>query len=292
MVTDAIAVLQEHEKVEAAGVDTALAEYKKLTDKPASEAPLSRSRVPRGPSAPRAPRPAASSPGAARRRRSDPDVAAALEDKRQQIRSLEAGRQRELETLRAQLAQAQLTLTPQHPTVIALQQKVDTLSAPDPQLEQLTRRGARAHGSNRAAAAGAPGPRAARVRPRSPASARYPVGAAGHPRSTARPPATPGRTPRPSSLARSSREPFAAYQEAVARIDGGEHGARGRPHGLQVPLHGGHPCRGTPQPKKPIAHDSGRGVGDRGRAAGAAAGGGSGPTGRVASSRSGRCSAA
>jgi uncharacterized protein involved in exopolysaccharide biosynthesis len=136
MVSDAIAVLQEHEKVEAAGVDAALDEYKKLTDR-ASGSP-SATPVPRAPAAPRAPRPAASSPTAAQTTPTiDPDVAAELDDKRQQIRSLETARQRELETLRGQLAQAQLTLTPQHPTVIALQQKVDTLTAPDPQLVQL-----------------------------------------------------------------------------------------------------------------------------------------------------------
>jgi uncharacterized protein involved in exopolysaccharide biosynthesis len=135
MVSDAIAVLQEHEKVEAAGVDAALDEYKKITDKPSAGAAATP--VPREPPAPRVARPAASSPTGQTIPTIDPEVAAALEDKRQQIRSLETGRQRELETLRAQLAQAQLTLTPQHPTVIALQQKVDTLSAPDPQLVQL-----------------------------------------------------------------------------------------------------------------------------------------------------------
>ncbi len=136
MVSDAIAVLQEHEKIEAAGVDAALDEYKKLTDKPAGSAVAPS--VPHGPATPRAARPAASSPTAGQTAPTiDPDLAAALDDKRQQIRSLETARQRELETLRAQLAQAQLTLTPRHPTVIGLQRKVDTLSAPDPQLLQL-----------------------------------------------------------------------------------------------------------------------------------------------------------
>jgi uncharacterized protein involved in exopolysaccharide biosynthesis len=140
MISDAINVLQEHAKTEADEVDAALAEYQKVTAAPpatvatpTAHAPPSRVAVWR-----RAPRPpsgsASASPAAAP---IDRDLAAALEDKRQQIRSLEAERQRELDVLRAQLAQSQLTLTPQHPTVIALQQKIDALSAPDAQLAQL-----------------------------------------------------------------------------------------------------------------------------------------------------------
>jgi hypothetical protein len=67
----------------------------------------------------------------------DPDLAQALEDKRQEIRALETQRQKEVDLVREQLATALVTLTPQHPTVVALQQKVDALSAPDPQLAQM-----------------------------------------------------------------------------------------------------------------------------------------------------------
>jgi uncharacterized protein involved in exopolysaccharide biosynthesis len=214
MVSDAIAVLQEHEKVEAAGVDSALAEYKQLTDKPAGSAAVTP--VPRGLAAPRAPRPVPSSAATTPTATTiDPDVAAALEDKRQQIRALEAARQHELETLRAQLAQAQLTLTPQHPTVIALQQKVDTLSTPDPQLLQL-------RAEERALMAriappvppGASSAMPARLAP-------YPVavGPAAVPALQVAHPLTPTEDPQ-TQLARSKLEgAIRRDQEAVARIE-------------------------------------------------------------------------
>jgi uncharacterized protein involved in exopolysaccharide biosynthesis len=78
-------------------------------------------------------RPAAGNPPSA----PDPELAASLDDKRRQIRALEDERQRELANLRQQLSQAQLTLTPQHPTVIALQQQIDSRSQPSPELAQL-----------------------------------------------------------------------------------------------------------------------------------------------------------
>ena len=46
-------------------------------------------------------------------------------------------KQDELEALKQQLLQAQLTLTPQHPTVISLQQQVDTMSQPGADLARL-----------------------------------------------------------------------------------------------------------------------------------------------------------
>jgi hypothetical protein len=138
MISDAIAVLQEHAKTEAVEVDAALEEYQKLNVRPAGSPPIPTIHfVPRGTAAPRVPRSAAAAGSPTVPAAIDPEIAAALEEKRQQIRSLEAERQRELDMLRTQLAQAQLTLTAQHPTVIALQQKIDTLSAPDPQLAQL-----------------------------------------------------------------------------------------------------------------------------------------------------------
>jgi hypothetical protein len=131
MIADAISVLEEHEKTEAEAVDAALEEYRKFAVKPPPVKP------PTG--APtmtmvRVPRPAAA---AVPMGIVDPDLSAELEAKRQQIRALEADRQRKLDAVRGQLAQAQLTLTPQHPTVIALQQQLDALSIPDPSLAQL-----------------------------------------------------------------------------------------------------------------------------------------------------------
>jgi hypothetical protein len=115
-------------------VDAALEEYRKVIVLPALAASASPRPVPR---APRAVAAARGVPTPAALQEIDPDLADALEEKREEIRSLEGQRQRDLESLRSQLAQAQLTLTPQHPTVIALQQKVDALNVPDARLAQL-----------------------------------------------------------------------------------------------------------------------------------------------------------
>jgi len=139
MITDAITVLQDHAKAELDHLNVALDEYQKLL---AEEGPRT---VPRGGDVGRrpvvggggggggpAPRPSAIAAVAP-----DPDLTAALDDKRRQIRALEDERQRELSGLRQQLSQAQLTLTPQHPTVMALQAQIDARSQPSPELLQL-----------------------------------------------------------------------------------------------------------------------------------------------------------
>jgi uncharacterized protein involved in exopolysaccharide biosynthesis len=140
MVSDAITFLQEREKARAHDLDVALDEYQQKRNEYEQKRNESLANSPA-----QAPSPTGPSPRARTRAASavpavssaDPDLTTALEDARRQIRALEDERQRELDTLRSQLAQAQLTLTPQHPTVIALQRKIDTLSAPDPQIAQL-----------------------------------------------------------------------------------------------------------------------------------------------------------
>lgn len=137
MLNDALAILLEHEKSERQSVDFALDEYQKTLDEQRQK--LMTGRTAPGP-APRpagggggggggAPRPVASAAP-------DPDLLAALDEKRRQIRALEEERQRELDGLRQQLTQAQLTLTPQHPTVQAIQQQIQSRSQPSPELIQ------------------------------------------------------------------------------------------------------------------------------------------------------------
>ena len=140
MITDAIAILTEHSKTEAAQVDQALDEVARVQaakNQAAIEAGQ-RAVVPPPVAAPgvrRAynpqPRPAivATAP--------DADLMKQLEDTRHQIKSIEDERARQLDTVRQQLAQAQLTFTPLHPTVQALQQKVDALKEPPSELVQL-----------------------------------------------------------------------------------------------------------------------------------------------------------
>ncbi|MDP9151549.1 MAG: hypothetical protein M3O36_16635 [Myxococcota bacterium] len=135
MIQDAIAVLEEHSKTELEQVDSALADYETLAaDRAAKMAPAAASVVV---AAPVQQAFASAAPHAGPPQMPDPDVAKALEEKRRQIRLVEDEHQRELDGMRQQLMQAQLTLTPMHPTVIALQQKVDTLSRPSPDLIQL-----------------------------------------------------------------------------------------------------------------------------------------------------------
>jgi hypothetical protein len=132
MISDAVAVLQGHSKEQLDQLDAALDEYQRVL---AELGPRS-DRVAANPAAVVYGRPRVSGGGGAP---VDPQLMAALEEKRHQIKSLEEARQRELEMLQQQLMQAQLGLTSHHPTVIALQQKVDSLSHPLPELAQLKR---------------------------------------------------------------------------------------------------------------------------------------------------------
>jgi uncharacterized protein involved in exopolysaccharide biosynthesis len=142
MINDALAILQEHEKTERQNVDVALDEYQKIIEEQRLKL------IPAGRQAVALPRPvpvailvggggggSAPAPHASLGGPVDPDLVAALEEKRRQVKSLEEERQREIEGLKQQLAQAELTLTPQHPTVQTLQQQVEARSkASSPEL--------------------------------------------------------------------------------------------------------------------------------------------------------------
>ena len=135
MISDAVGVLEQHAKAKATKVDEALAEFvsqrERLLPDPAE--PDTSSGMPGQRRAPVARR----SSGGAAAPSTDTDVARELEETRQRIRSLEDGRQRQIDSVRDQLRQAQLTLTPQHPTVIGLQRAFEGLSEPSPQLAEL-----------------------------------------------------------------------------------------------------------------------------------------------------------
>jgi uncharacterized protein involved in exopolysaccharide biosynthesis len=139
MIEDAIGLLEQHAKVELEQVDSALADLQ------GARSVVSKNGAPEVPSVPvdtAAPTPVRSAPAAAPRRVAvvaapDADLARALEEKRKEIKTFEDDRQRQLDALKQQLVQAQLTLTAQHPTVVALQQKVDDFSQPSPELARL-----------------------------------------------------------------------------------------------------------------------------------------------------------
>jgi uncharacterized protein involved in exopolysaccharide biosynthesis len=129
VITDSIAVLQEHAKSEQAQVDTALTEYQEAVA-PAADMAAARLSMPQTGIAgtPRQEAPSAIA---------SPAPNLALEETRLRIQALEQERQRLLDSLQQQLAQAQLTLTPMHPTVVALQQRLDTMSQPSQELRRL-----------------------------------------------------------------------------------------------------------------------------------------------------------
>jgi uncharacterized protein involved in exopolysaccharide biosynthesis len=135
MVTDSIAVLEDHAKNELADVDAELANYQKVVgdwETKRAVRSVSATAPPRifvpGPRVDVAGVPSA---------RPDPDLAKALEEKRLQIRSAEEAHQRAIESLREQLAQAQAVLTPMHPTVIALQQQLEAMNEPSAEYLEL-----------------------------------------------------------------------------------------------------------------------------------------------------------
>ncbi len=145
VISDAINLLQDHAKSHLADVDAALAELEKarsqrLAERAADAGPARAGFAGARPHAVAAAHPvaggAAAAPVAAAAA-APSDAATALDEKRQQIRALEAERQRQIEAFQTQLAQAQLTLTPLHPTVVALRQKLDVLAQPSPELQEL-----------------------------------------------------------------------------------------------------------------------------------------------------------
>ena len=120
MAMESITVLEDHAKSERAKVDAELANYQTVVaDWEAKHAPHSARSGPRPESA--------ASPLA---RGTDPDLTKALEEKKLQIRAAEEAHQRGIESIRGQLVQAQLTLTPMHPTVVSLQQQLELMREP------------------------------------------------------------------------------------------------------------------------------------------------------------------
>jgi hypothetical protein len=141
VINEGLAVLEDHAKTELDKVDTELGVYQKMiaersTAMSAAQAAAKATSRPQALLVPIGPR-ASASGAAAPVFIPDPEVTKALEEKRMQIRALEDARQHTIGSLRQQLVQAQLTLTPLHPSVIALQQQLDAVSQTPPELAQL-----------------------------------------------------------------------------------------------------------------------------------------------------------
>jgi uncharacterized protein involved in exopolysaccharide biosynthesis len=141
VIKDSLALLEERAKNELTHVDEELAEYQKKLGEHSATVAISTAQEKARERGVFAPRMGIGGTGAAGAPMPawlpDPEVTKALEDKRLQIRSLEESHRQTLEAVKQQLAQLQLTLTPMHPSVVTLQQRVDAMSQPPPELAQL-----------------------------------------------------------------------------------------------------------------------------------------------------------
>jgi uncharacterized protein involved in exopolysaccharide biosynthesis len=145
VIVEAIHILEERAKPQAAEVDAALSDLTKVeNDRRESFAavgsPAAATR-PRGGGG-RALRAAGGAGGSASLSTTgaDADVARQLEDVRSRIRSITQERDRELMEAHQQLTDARATLGPMHPTVVALNEKIAQLEAPPSELHSLEER--------------------------------------------------------------------------------------------------------------------------------------------------------
>ena len=146
VINEAIDILTERAKEQGVEVDQALADLLKLDQEtrkqfaaagaaPTTVAPPAPAPAPGN--APQLPRPIrAPAPVAANPDTSVEDVAQ-LENVRRQIRDLEARQKGRLADAQRQLEDARVTMGPMHPTVKALNQKIEQLSEPSPELSAL-----------------------------------------------------------------------------------------------------------------------------------------------------------
>jgi uncharacterized protein involved in exopolysaccharide biosynthesis len=147
LITEAIRILDERAKPEAADVDAALADLTRVeADRRAATHPSSAAAATvratmrgRSPSAPGGAGSSGASPSGAAPSGSDA-AAEELEEVRSRIRLLKETHDRELAQAQSQLADARTTLGPLHPTVVALNEKIAQLSQPSPELQTLSAR--------------------------------------------------------------------------------------------------------------------------------------------------------
>jgi uncharacterized protein involved in exopolysaccharide biosynthesis len=135
VINDSMAVLDDHAKNELAKVDEALSTYQQVVGD--WETKRARSAAAKAATRNLASVGQRSDVATVASARPDADLAKDLEEKRLQIRSAEDVRDRRIEASRQQLAQAELTLTPMHPMVVALQQQLDAMSLPSADYLQL-----------------------------------------------------------------------------------------------------------------------------------------------------------
>ena len=156
-------------------------------------------------------------------------------------------RQRTLDGLKQQLMQAQLTLTAMHPTVVALQQRVDDFSQPSPELARLKAEERaivmQIAPVDASADAGRPaGPTAAR--------ATAPDAAVAGRRRAAQDAVSEREDPSLAAPRERLSRPSRRYQDVMARIDSAQAAARHLAHGLPIPVPGHHAGRSRQPPEE------------------------------------------
>jgi len=121
IISDGIAMLEEHATVQRDAIDEAMSDFLHRKEGwKTGGGTVSASTAP-GPTAASALRPrTVAGP--------DPELGKRLEEKKQQIRETEGERRHQLAEAKAQMTGLLATFTPSHPTVIGLQRKIDALS--------------------------------------------------------------------------------------------------------------------------------------------------------------------
>jgi uncharacterized protein involved in exopolysaccharide biosynthesis len=140
VVNEAITILETREKTTADAMDAALAELTRIelqrragggaTAAPApAPAPIASAAPP--PAAPR-PAPQVTTAPPAASAAETAEIAQQLEENRRRIKQVEEDRRRRIGEAQTQLTDAQSTMGPLHPTVVAYRQKLETLTAEPP----------------------------------------------------------------------------------------------------------------------------------------------------------------
>jgi hypothetical protein len=134
IITDAIGILEGHARNERSEVDVALGQLQRLQDEHRPRP------VERAPSVPPPTSPRIQQNTPPRREATDSpasDLGKLLEDKRKAIKERENERQSRLGALNSQLGDLRTTLAPAHPTVIALEAKIEAASQPSAEVIAL-----------------------------------------------------------------------------------------------------------------------------------------------------------
>jgi uncharacterized protein involved in exopolysaccharide biosynthesis len=219
VILEAIQILEERAKPQAAEVDAALAELTKL-EAERTQAAMRAAGVSTAPPGPATtPRPAPPRPAAATTPdESDSDAAQELQEVRRRIRALRDDRDRQIAEAQRQLTDARATLGPLHPTVVGLNEKLLQLQETPAELKELDarERALVAQLAGAKAAAAPPAPTPAPLAPRAPAPS---------PSATAPPTPPPGlhldlRDDSKTALARARLQTASTkYNELLSRME-------------------------------------------------------------------------